>query len=525
MPAAAMQSQKDVDRLLKKVDESLRALATLRQRPEAVGGRAQRGKGAEEMRRLLEGLQRHHAELRRWTSQMRNVSKGKLEEARIRIESEMKRFHEFERVLKTDVTLTRAPVKECLINHDLSGDGPWGAGGANGKIAGAGEIGVSSETKVQADQLLSEELEHVDMVDEFICKICQVHIVGRGPKLARCSHLFCGDCIATWFASHPGNQTWAQRAKAVGIVPCPVCKEPLHEEDDLFPVCAEGRAESAMLWQMLSGLRIACANHPRCRPDGACTWTGEYGSFQKHFQSCRNAPLEEPPAVHEPIPAAPTKLEDAWDEGVREEEEEVAPRGEEKEKKEEGEVAARPAGEEEPPPVVAETWDEDLEDDGEQSHVAPLQHAQETALDESAPTEQVPDTLKDTPVAADVEEQSSGSLTHLIRSLMELKVKEQQISTTVETSGVTQKPGPAPQQTPAQPPAQPFAVAGPVAGVVKRVCCPFAATAPAQLTLKGGDLVEVLEQHESGWTRGRHMDAATAQLSEGWFPSWALNLQ
>jgi len=65
------------------------------------------------------------------------------------------------------------------------------------------------ETKVQEDQLLSE-------AEEFICKICQIHVVGCSPKLTNCSHLFCGDCIAQWFDQHPQSQTWAQRAKSAG---------------------------------------------------------------------------------------------------------------------------------------------------------------------------------------------------------------------------------------------------------------------------------------------------------------------
>merc|ERR1719174_346989 len=64
-----------------------------------------------------------------------------------------------------------------------------------------------ADVKVQADQLLREACEDGDMVEEFVCKICQVYVVDK-PKLTRCSHLFCGDCIKKWFAAQPGNQTW-----------------------------------------------------------------------------------------------------------------------------------------------------------------------------------------------------------------------------------------------------------------------------------------------------------------------------
>lgn len=143
------------------------------------------------------------------------------------------------------------------------------------------------EIKVQEDQLLSE-------AEEFICKICQIHVVGCSPKLTSCSHLFCGDCLAQWFSQHPDIQTWAQRAKSAGperIVPCPVCKQPLNEKKDLYPVCGSTqRSENLLLWRMLSALKIMCVNHHKIRPDGKCDWIGEYGQYQKHALSCSNHP-------------------------------------------------------------------------------------------------------------------------------------------------------------------------------------------------------------------------------------------
>lgn len=154
----------------------------------------------------------------------------------------------------------------------------------------------TDEIKVQEEQLLSEAA-------EFICKICQIHVAGCGPKLTSCSHLFCGDCIATWFNQHPDNQTWAQRARSAGpdrVVPCPVCKQPLNEKRDLYPVCGvTSRSENLLLWRMLSSLKIVCANHQKVRPDGKCDWVGEYGSYQKHASQCKNQSMSdaETPAV------------------------------------------------------------------------------------------------------------------------------------------------------------------------------------------------------------------------------------
>jgi len=388
MPPAAAHQPKEIDRTLKKVDESLKALAAFRQRPEVAAGCGAKGKNAEELRRLLEALQRHHAELRRWSSgpaqqEQQQQQPGerwglskKVDEARVRIEREMKRLQDFERVVKGDSSLSRPPIK-VVDNEEPNVDRERGD-------ANCRKQQISSEVKVLVDQLLKEQTADTEIVDEFICKICQVHIVGQGPKLARCSHLFCGDCIATWFSTHPENQTWAQRAQAKGSVPCPVCKELLHEENDLFPVCADGRMESAFLWQMLSSLRITCANHVQCRADGECTWTGEYGGFQKHMRACNNAPWieeeaeppeeavteEEPPeeapvvAESEPqtpwrqapptAPAEPEEVPDAWDEGLSDD-------------AEEGAHGSAPSQAAAPPP---DAWDDDFDDEEQEARPA-----------------------------------------------------------------------------------------------------------------------------------------------------------
>jgi len=179
--------------------------------------------------------------------------------------------------------------------HDSAGgkvEAPDTATKATAQVGSAVNEDVNEEIKVSCDQILRETADDSEMLEEFICKICQVHIVGAEPKLTRCSHLFCGDCIAQWFEVHPRSLSWAQRAKAKGLVPCPVCKEPLHQERDLFRVCATGQNESALLWRLLSGVKIVCGNNSKCRANGKCTWIGEYGSYQKHLQSCKNIPLD-----------------------------------------------------------------------------------------------------------------------------------------------------------------------------------------------------------------------------------------
>jgi len=145
----------------------------------------------------------------------------------------------------------------------------------------------SSEVKLSSSQIVGD----AGFADEMVCKVC-FDVVGCGPRLTQCAHLFCGDCIATWFRTHPGNQTWAQRAHSKGCVPCPVCKEPLQEDRDLFPVNEGGQGGSAFLWSMLQQMKVRCANHKACRADGACTWVGDYGSYQEHIRNCSNLPLE-----------------------------------------------------------------------------------------------------------------------------------------------------------------------------------------------------------------------------------------
>lgn len=89
----------------------------------------------------------------------------------------------------------------------------------------------------------------------------------------------------------PGNQSWAQRASQGGTVPCPICKEPLQKDTDLHAVSSESDGNSAILWQMLCGVKVMCANHSRCNSEGKCNWTGDYGSYQEHIRCCANTPL------------------------------------------------------------------------------------------------------------------------------------------------------------------------------------------------------------------------------------------
>jgi len=162
----------------------------------------------------------------------------------------------------------------------------------------------NAEVKIMSDQLCDEDKDELEMAKEFVCQIC-FHVVGHAPQLTTCSHLFCGDCITKWIDVQPGNQSWARRASLGGAVPCPVCKEPLQKGTDLHAISPDSDdANSAILWQMLCGVKVMCAHHSGCNRDGKCNWIGDYSSYQAHIHSCENTPLaqcEKQPSDHEDI--------------------------------------------------------------------------------------------------------------------------------------------------------------------------------------------------------------------------------
>lgn len=133
-----------------------------------------------------------------------------------------------------------------------------------------------------AEKVCQEQLsDSKDYIDELVCKIC-FNVVGCNPKLAKCSHLFCGDCLEQWFAAQPSNQTWAQRAKTAGAIPCPTCKTPLHKQEDVYPVMKDGKGISGLLWRMLSAQSVQCC---KAHDGGFCSWRGAYSKYSEHMHS------------------------------------------------------------------------------------------------------------------------------------------------------------------------------------------------------------------------------------------------
>jgi len=442
MPAAMVPSQQDIDGILKRVDHSMAEFSSLWQQATMDAASDDIRIQHSQLKKLSNVLQQHRQQLQSLTSKggVRKAQREKITKARVSIERELENFKGFDHPIK---------VKELAVTSN-SEDCKSEASGSDCEV-----LVAQKDIKVQWDQLHKEVGEDSEMLEEFICKICLVHVVGCGPKLARCSHLFCGDCIAKWFQVQPQCLSWAQRAQSGGLVPCPVCKEPLHQERDLFPVCPTGPNESALLWRLLSGVKINCSNNPKCREDGRCTWSGEYGSYQKHIQSCTNVPLDNA-CLPLPVPAVSKVC-------CREQQKESA---------------------------------------------TPDLNAHQTAS-----TIEVADSSPTPPKTA--EAAKTGNLTDLIQQLVELEV--------TNGSGATLGSGSESQllqqaaQKKLDEPAQ-------AVSVVQAVH-PYIADGASQLRIATGDLIQVLNDHPSGWTYGRKVSEASEVVeeeSEGWFPNWAI---
>mmetsp|Transcript_47417 Transcript_47417/g.141556 ORF Transcript_47417/g.141556 Transcript_47417/m.141556 type:complete len:599 (-) Transcript_47417:66-1862(-) len=288
MSAKAWQMQQDVSSILKRIEGDIHEFTGCLQRAEATVNQEDQERCRTELEALSSRLQDHRAEIRRWSAQLDAKAKGRLGAARAHIEQELRRFKTLEARLRPKVAPKNAAdqiaTSKAADVAETKAEAPQLAAEEAEVKANPGEV------KVLVEQLMRDAIEKNDMCDEFICKICLVNLVGCKPKLTSCSHLFCGDCLEQWFAVQPGSQSWARRACSAGTVPCPVCKEMLHEERNLHLVGPGGHGGSALLWQMLSTLPIMCANHPKCNPKGHCDWKGEYGRYQEHIRECKNMP-------------------------------------------------------------------------------------------------------------------------------------------------------------------------------------------------------------------------------------------
>ena len=143
------------------------------------------------------------------------------------------------------------------------------------------------EIKVDTDLLRGSRTAEAD---ELICKICHTYFLGCAPKLTKCAHAFCGDCLESWIQVQPTFRSWAQVAKTAGqarLVPCPVCKTPLNDKTDIHLVFGEtGDSECVKMASSLRRLPLMCHNNPCLDKTSACSWEGSYAEYQSHARVC-----------------------------------------------------------------------------------------------------------------------------------------------------------------------------------------------------------------------------------------------
>lgn len=340
------------------------------------------------------------------------------------------------------------------------------------------------EVKIQEDQLVGE-------AEEFICKICYVHVVGNGPFLTNCSHLFCGDCLTEWFQTHPECQSWAQRAKAAGpqrIVPCPVCKQNLNEKTDLYPVCSTSmRSENLLLWRMLSSLKIMCKNHPKVYPEGRCDWIGEYGTYQAHIQACENKPMALVAKDGKSI--GNTNL-------IREP------------------TNSNQASNASSPAPTFKT----IKTDVQVAPSIPIRSSSSTSTSVIEGCE-----AKSTSAAAKAKAQVSVAQNHA-------KAKIESVASNVvaaETPSVQHQPVNNILRTVNSSSSNSNIARSQVEAAIKELFSSVASFQPNgkdQIACREGDSIEVLQKHDSGWSYGR-VYSTEGTMAEGWFPSWLVGVK
>jgi len=101
--AAARKLQKEIENVLKKVDDGILEFDEFWEQATSGANSQQKERLGEELKKSINKLQRLRAQMREWIGQstVPNGLKDKLEDARRRIEHDMQRFKEFERDLKT----------------------------------------------------------------------------------------------------------------------------------------------------------------------------------------------------------------------------------------------------------------------------------------------------------------------------------------------------------------------------------------------------------------------------------------
>ena len=208
--------------------------------------------------------------------------------------------------LSTKIMGEPVTLGNLQMNYDSASSSRSSQSGVELYISGitvdveGGALGSDEEAHLAAASLLPLEEIKVDTdllkgqrtpeADELICKICHTYFLGCAPKLTKCGHAFCGDCLESWIQVQPTFRSWAQVAKTAGqarLVPCPVCKAPLNDKTDILLILSEGSdPECVRMAASLRKLPLVCHNNKDVSPEGSCAWEGSYIEYQSHAKIC-----------------------------------------------------------------------------------------------------------------------------------------------------------------------------------------------------------------------------------------------
>ncbi|CEM01534.1 unnamed protein product [Vitrella brassicaformis CCMP3155] len=142
------------------------------------------------------------------------------------------------------------------------------------------EYGISEEaSKIDPEALLLK-----DASDLFHCVIC--NSLAFRPKLTRCLHLFCADCLDTWFDKQCNSvevRAWADVARQgrKKSAPCPFCKEDLSKETDMELLSPQSTGLRGEYWKVYRELEIRCRH-------ADCSWQGPLFHYFCHLVKCKH---------------------------------------------------------------------------------------------------------------------------------------------------------------------------------------------------------------------------------------------
>eukprot|EP00413_Alexandrium_margalefii_P009030 CAMPEP_0204526398 /NCGR_PEP_ID=MMETSP0661-20131031/8421_1 /ASSEMBLY_ACC=CAM_ASM_000606 /TAXON_ID=109239 /ORGANISM="Alexandrium margalefi, Strain AMGDE01CS-322" /LENGTH=160 /DNA_ID=CAMNT_0051532243 /DNA_START=70 /DNA_END=549 /DNA_ORIENTATION=- len=158
MSANAWQMQPDGNTILRKTEGDIHEFKGCLKRAEAIVNREDQRRCRAELETISERLKDRLAEIRRWTVQLDAKAEGRLRAAQAHIEQELRRFKAFEARLgpKEEAAEAKAEAEKPDVEKTEANPGSF---------------------KVLVEQIIQDSREKTDMTEEFVCKICMVHVV------------------------------------------------------------------------------------------------------------------------------------------------------------------------------------------------------------------------------------------------------------------------------------------------------------------------------------------------------------